>query len=152
MCRVFAPDKVRSSPAPCWDVGAPHRFRALHWHRAFALGNVSAVRAGRYEQGPHYAHARAINSVLRALSPLLMSLTSTGVFRVRPGDDAWAVLKGCRVANLTAVSCSCSCTAGAGDGSARTTVLCAMVALCVCACVCVCERERERVCVCMSVL
>lgn len=52
---------------------------------------------GTYVRGPHYEHARRINSVLVAWEPILLRAVSTGRFRITPGADAAAALQGCMV-------------------------------------------------------
>lgn len=42
----------------------------------------------------HYAQAQRLNAILKNYGPILMRLTSAGVFRVRPGDEPALALKG----------------------------------------------------------
>lgn len=74
----------------------------------FSLGGAIITPEGtvdNYVPGPHYAHAKAINSELRAWSPVLMASTSTGVCRFGPEAEASTALAACpAVANLTSVT------------------------------------------------
>ncbi len=49
----------------------------------------------------HYYQAQRLNAEIKNLGPTLMQLTSTGVYRLRPKDDAAAVLKGTPIQNIT---------------------------------------------------
>ena len=49
----------------------------------------------------HYEQARRLNAAVANLGPTLMQLTSTGVRRLRPDDDAAAVLSGTPVRSVT---------------------------------------------------
>ena len=62
------------------------------------MGWTGATKA--YVPGPHYEHARRINSVLKAWGPTLMDLNSTGVYRVGVNATASTVLRGCAVSDL----------------------------------------------------
>jgi hypothetical protein len=58
----------------------------------FAKGGALRLQDGRL--GRHWYQAKRINAELKALGPILMGLTSTGVYRVKPGDDPSDVLVG----------------------------------------------------------
>jgi len=64
----------------------------------FPKGGAIIARDGRKTR--HYEQARRINRVVRNLGSTLMRLTSTGVFRVKPGDEPAAVLAGTPVRSL----------------------------------------------------
>lgn len=68
----------------------------------FAKGGAIIAQDGQRTR--HYDEARRINGVLKNLGPTLMKLTSTGVVRITPEDDAAAVekkLAGTPVKNIT---------------------------------------------------
>ncbi|MFA5865713.1 MAG: beta-galactosidase [Phycisphaerae bacterium] len=48
----------------------------------------------------HYDQAKRINFEVKNLGPTLMKLTSTGVYRVRPGDDAGKILAGAPIKTI----------------------------------------------------
>lgn len=48
----------------------------------------------------HYYHARRLNEQLKAIGPVLMKLTSTGVYRVEPGDDPAKALAESPIRNI----------------------------------------------------
>ena len=49
----------------------------------------------------HYGQAKRINMDIRNLGSTLMKLTSTGIYRVKPGDEPGDVLRGTPITNLT---------------------------------------------------
>ena len=49
----------------------------------------------------HYDEARRINAIVKNLGPTLMKLTSTGVYRVKPKDDAATILKGTPIKTIS---------------------------------------------------
>lgn len=65
----------------------------------FPKGGAIIAADGRPTR--HYDQARRINARIRNLGPTLMKLTSTQVLRVKPGDDAGAVLKDSPIRRLT---------------------------------------------------
>jgi hypothetical protein len=65
----------------------------------FPKGGAILTRDGRRTR--HYDEARRINAALMSLGPVLLKLTSTGVFRVTPKHDPAAVLQGTPVKSLT---------------------------------------------------
>ncbi len=58
----------------------------------FPKGGAIITRDGRKTR--HYAEARRINGTLKNFGPTLMRLRSTGVVRIRPGQDAAVFLRG----------------------------------------------------------
>lgn len=64
----------------------------------FPKGGAIIARDGRKTR--HYEQARRINRAVGKLAPTLMQLTSTGVHRVKPGDDPAVVLTGTPLKNL----------------------------------------------------
>jgi hypothetical protein len=65
----------------------------------FPKGGAIIARDDRKTR--HYYEAQRINRALKNLGPVLMKLTSTGVYRVEPGADCAAVLKGSPIRQLT---------------------------------------------------
>jgi hypothetical protein len=65
----------------------------------FPKGGAILTRDGRRTR--HYDEARRINAVLKNLGPVLMKLTSTGVYRLTPKSDAADVLKGTPLKDIT---------------------------------------------------
>ena len=65
----------------------------------FPKGGAIITAEGRRTR--HYDQASRINAALNKLGPTLMRLTSTGVYRVRPGDDSRTVLAGSPIRSLT---------------------------------------------------
>ncbi|MCP4314445.1 MAG: hypothetical protein GY790_24585, partial [Bacteroidetes bacterium] len=65
----------------------------------FPRGGAIITAEGRKTR--HYEQVKRINSDLKQLGPTLMSLTSTGVYRVEPEQDPNAVLKDTPIRNLT---------------------------------------------------
>lgn len=65
----------------------------------FPKGGAIITAEGRHTR--HYDEAKRINAGIRNLGPTLMKLTSTGVYRVKPKDDAAAALKGSPLRSLT---------------------------------------------------
>ena len=62
------------------------------WDPDFPKGGGIIHSDGR--RGRHWEHARRLNATLKNLGPTLMKLTSTGVYRVRPGDKMDAMPAG----------------------------------------------------------
>jgi len=67
--------------------------------REFPRGGAIITADGRPTR--HYDQAKRINARIRNLGPTLMKLTSTGVLRVRPNDDAGRILAGSPIRSLT---------------------------------------------------
>ena len=65
----------------------------------FPKGGAIITRDGRKTR--HYYEAQRINRAIKNLGPTLMKLTSTAVYRIKPGDDPAAVLKGSPIRQLT---------------------------------------------------
>jgi hypothetical protein len=65
----------------------------------FPKGGAILTRDGQRTR--HYDEARRINAVLKNLGPVLMKLTSTGVYRLTPKSDAADVLKGTPLKDIT---------------------------------------------------
>jgi hypothetical protein len=65
----------------------------------FPKGGAIITRSGKRTR--HFEEAKRINGALKHLSPTLMKLTSTGVFRCEPKDDPAAVLKGSGIVALS---------------------------------------------------
>jgi hypothetical protein len=65
----------------------------------FPKGGAILTADGR--QTRHYEEARRINAGLKNLGPTLMSLTNTGVYRVKPGASTPDVLKGSGIKAIT---------------------------------------------------
>lgn len=67
----------------------------------FPKGGAIIARDGRRTR--HYYEAQRINAELKNLGPVLMQLTSTGVYRISEGagDDPEIVLEGTPVVNIT---------------------------------------------------
>lgn len=68
----------------------------------FPKGGAIIHRDGRKSR--HYYEAQRINKALRNLGTTLMKLTSTGVYRVAPGDDPRQVLEGAPLVALDRAS------------------------------------------------
>lgn len=66
----------------------------------FPRGGAILTADGRRTR--HYDQATRINHAVKKLGPTLMRLTSTGVYRVKPGDDAVRVLADVPIRSLTA--------------------------------------------------
>lgn len=67
--------------------------------REFPRGGAIITPDGRPTR--HYDQARRINARIAKLGPTLMKLTSTGVLRIKPGDDAAPMLKDSPIRTLT---------------------------------------------------
>lgn len=65
----------------------------------FPKGGAIIYRDDRRSR--HYYEAQRVNAELVKLGPTLMQLTSTGVYRVTPEDDAAAALEGSPIVNIT---------------------------------------------------
>jgi hypothetical protein len=65
----------------------------------FPKGGAIITRDGRKTR--HYYEAQRINHAIKNLGPTLMKLTSTAIYRIQPGDDPAAVLKGTPICQLT---------------------------------------------------
>jgi hypothetical protein len=68
----------------------------------FPKGGAIITAEGRKTR--HYDQAKRINAGIKALGPTLMQLTSTAVYRVKPGDDQAKTLAGCPVKSISAPS------------------------------------------------
>jgi hypothetical protein len=64
----------------------------------FPKGGAIIARDGRHTR--HYEEATRINTALKNIGPTLMKLTSTGVYRVKPGDDPAKALAGAPLKNI----------------------------------------------------
>jgi hypothetical protein len=64
----------------------------------FAKGSAIVDRLDRKTR--HYDQAKRINFEVKNLGPTLMKLTNTGVYRVKPGDNAEKVLAGTPIKTL----------------------------------------------------
>ncbi len=67
--------------------------------REFPKGGAIVTAEGRLTR--HYDQATRINAAVKALGPTLMKLSSTAVVRIRPQDDATALLGGMPIRSLT---------------------------------------------------
>lgn len=65
----------------------------------FPKGGAIITADGRPTR--HYAQAQRINARLKNLGPTLMQLTSTGVYRIEPGQNAAEILVDTPIQNLT---------------------------------------------------
>jgi hypothetical protein len=65
----------------------------------FPKGGAIIARDGRKTR--HYYEAQRINRAIKNLGSTLMKLTSTAVYRIKPGDDPNVVLKGSPIRQLT---------------------------------------------------
>lgn len=66
----------------------------------FPKGGAIIARDDRKTR--HYDEAQRINQAIKNLGPTLMKLTSVRVYRIQPGEDSAAVLKGSPIRQLTA--------------------------------------------------
>jgi hypothetical protein len=66
---------------------------------SFPKGGAIITRAGKRTR--HFDEAKRVNAALKQLGPTLMKLTSTGVYRCKPGDDLAKTLKGSPIRSLT---------------------------------------------------
>lgn len=65
----------------------------------FSKGGAIVTRAGKRTR--HFDEAKRINGALKQLGPTLMKLTSTGIYRCKPGEDFSKILKGSPIHSLT---------------------------------------------------
>ena len=65
----------------------------------FPKGGAILTRDGKRTR--HYEEAKRINTPLKNLGPTLMKLTSTGMYRVRPGENSGSILKGSPIRSVS---------------------------------------------------